>query len=707
MKSLGRFSYQHRRFVVLAWILLFVVVNLVAATSGSAYSNSLSLPGTDSTRAYDLLAQAFPAQKGDTDQIVFRTHHTSLRTPALAQRINKTLNTVAKLPGVTSVVSPLDNPLQVGEHSVSYAAVTFARPAYALSRSQIEKVLDVAKTLRSSALDVDFAGPAFAQLATPRGSPGEIFGILAAAIVLLLAFGSLYAMFLPIGVAVFALGIGEAATTLLSHSLSIASFAPILGSLIGIGVGIDYALFIVTRTRQALYVGASPSDAVVTAINTSGRAVLFAGATVCVALLGMVVLGLSFLNGVAVAASLTVVISMFAAVTLLPALLGFMGHKVLSRAERRRLGSGTAVQKADHWSKWAEFVARHPLRLTLAATVLMGLLAVPYFSMHLGSADQGSDPATSTTKHAYDALSAGFGPGTNGPLLVVARVSAPDALALEKMRGEISQLPEVQSVTPVRYSPGASRSPRIALFSVVESHSPQDTRTEALVSRIRVLLASYSPGAYVGGQTATTEDFAGVLGTKLPLFVGVIVLLGCLLLMVAFRSLVVALVAAAMNLIAAAAAFGVVVAVFQWGWGSSLIGAGLGPIEAFLPVIMISILFGLSMDYQVFLVSRMHEEWISHHDNHRAVSTGQASTGRVITAAALIMICVFASFVFGGQRVIAEFGVGLAAAVLLDAFVLRTVLVPALMHLLGRANWWMPAPLERLIPRLSLESASG
>jgi RND superfamily putative drug exporter len=515
-------------------------------------------------------------------------------------------------------------------------------------------------------------------------------------------------MLLPLGVALFALGVATAATTLMSHGMVIAQFAPILGSLIGLGVGIDYALFIVTRSRQGLKRGLSVEESIVTAVNTSGRAVLFAGLTVCIALLGMLVLRLSFLNGVAIAASVTVLITMFASLTLLPSLLAFQKHHVLSRRERRALadhGPEPLVVKGG-WQRWAIFVSRHPRVLSLAALAVIVLATVPYFSLHLGSSDQGSNPPSTTTRQAYDLLAQGFGKGFNGPLTVVGAIHSPaDRAALNALDQSLQGKANIAEVRPLFTNPAGT----VGVITVVPKSSPQDLATSNLIQTIRnhyvpLATASSHTAIYVGGITAIFDDFATVLGSKIPLFIGVIVLLGCLLLMVAFRSVLVPVVAALMNLLAAAASFGLVVAVFQWGWGSSLIGAGTGPVEAFLPIIMIAILFGLSMDYQVFLVSRMHEEWLNTASNEEAIIRGQANTGRVITAAALIMISVFFSFAFGGQRIIAEFGIGLGGAVLMDAFILRTVLVPALMHFFGRANWWMPKWLDRVVPHVAVEA---
>ncbi len=712
MKNLARLSVRRRWWVLSAWVMLIIGVNAASFAAGSAFSNTFTLPGTNSTHAFALLSTVHGGS-GDVDEIVFQSRAGSVASHR--DQIDAMLAKVAQLPVIAAVTPPFcaastcSGQAQVSKDgTIAYAIIHFTKPGFRLTNAQIQSVENVGVTARSASLNVQFGGNAFGQLDSPRGSKGEVYGLFATAIVLLFAFGSVLAMLLPLGVALFALGVASAATTLLSHGLAIAQFAPILGSLIGLGVGIDYALFIVTRSRQGLRRGLSVEDAIVTAIDTSGRAVLFAGSTVCIALLGMLALRLSFLNGVAVSATVTVAITMFASLTLLPSLLAFQKHRVLSRRERRALrdhGPEPTVV-AGGWQRWAVFVSRHPRTLSAAALAVIVLIAVPFFSLRLGSSDQGLNPPSTTTRQAYDLLATGFGPGFNGPLSVVASVKGPKDLAvMNALDAMLVGKPDVASVGPV--VPLAHNT--VALITVVPESSPQAVATSDLISRIRgqyvpAVTATRHTAIYVGGLTAIFDDFATVLKAKIPLFVGVIVLLGCLLLMVAFRSVLVPLVAAVMNLLAAGASFGLVVAVFQWGWGSSLINAGVGPVESFLPIIMIAILFGLSMDYQVFLVSRMHEEWLNTNDNEEAIVRGQANTGRVITAAALIMICVFSSFAFGGQRIIAEFGIGLAGAVALDAFILRTVLVPALMHYLGRANWWMPGWLERVVPHVAVEA---
>jgi RND superfamily putative drug exporter len=490
--------------------------------------------------------------------------------------------------------------------------------------------------------------------------------------------------------------------------MTVADFAPMLGMLIGLGVGIDYALFIVTRHRRGLKRGLTTAEAAANAVATTGRAVVFAGATVCIALLGMLILRLGFLNGVAIAAASTVALTVAASVTLLPALLSFIGPRALSRRERRRLAEhGPEPEVPTGFAaRWSAFVERHPKLLGVLALAVVTVLALPTLALHLGTSDQGNDPSSATTRRAYDLVADGFGPGVNGPLTLVTRVGgAEDKLALDNLDATLRTTEGVAEVTPATYNGGGTT----AYLTVVPDSAPQSQRTSDLVDRLRTEVlpraeTGTSLDVQVGGVTAGYDDFAGVIVGRLPLFVGVVVGLGCVLLLLAFRSVGIPLKAAAMNIAAVAAAFGVVVAIFQWGWGSEFLGLGrAGPIEPFLPVIMVSVLFGLSMDYQVFLVSRMYEEWLATGDNRRAVRVGLAETSRVINSAAVIMISVFLAFVLGGDRVIAMFGIALAAAVALDAFVLRTLLVPALMHLLGRANWWLPRRLDRVLPRISIE----
>ncbi|WP_285524805.1 MMPL family transporter [Streptomyces lavendulae] len=716
MAAIARWCMRHRLVTVLIWLLALGATAAAAGAAGTAFSNDYEVPGTESAKANALLREGFHGRGGDTDTIVWRTpDHQSARTPDVERRMTRALDAVAALPGVGSVAGPY-GPGPAGAAQISpdgrtaYAVVTFDRPADSVPRSQAEAVVDTVRNPATLAdgLQVELGGRAIGLTEAPSAHLAEVIGVVIAAVVLFLAFGSLAASLLPIATALVSVGSAYFGITLLGHAMPVADFAPMLGTLVGLGVGIDYALFIVTRHRKGLTRGLTVAEAAENAVATTGRAVVFAGATVCIALLGMLVLRLNFLDGVALAASLTVVLTVAASVTLLPALLSYIGPRALSRRERRRLAAdGPRPESPTGFAaRWSAFVERHPKPLGLLATLVMLVLALPTLSLHLGTSDQGNNPAGSTTRKAYDLLAEGFGPGTNGPLAIVARLDgAGDHVAVDRLTEALRTTGNVASVGPAVFN----RSADTAVLTVVPRSAPQSRATSELVDTLRRdVIPRAAQGstmeAHVGGVTAGYDDFAGVIVGKLPLFVGVVIALGCLLLLLAFRSLGIPLKAAAMNVAAVASSFGVVVVIFQWGWGSELMGLGsAGPIEPFLPVIMVSVLFGLSMDYQVFLVSRMYEEWLETGDNRRAVRVGLAETSRVINSAAVIMISVFLAFVLSGDRLIAMFGIALAAAVALDAFVLRTLLVPALMHLLGGANWWIPRRLDRLLPRISIE----
>ncbi|MFJ9373650.1 MMPL family transporter [Streptomyces sp. NPDC101455] len=711
MAALARWCVRHRLVAVLLWLVAFGGVTAAAAVTGSAYSNDYEAHGTESGRATQLLKEGFPGLGGDSDTVVWRTSPGSVRAAAVEQTMTGALDRIADLPGVASVVSPYDGQ-GTGRISAdgrtAFATVTFAHQAEDIDKSEAQAVVRAAKAAQTAGLQVELGGSAIALTEASSGHTAEIVGVAVAALVLFLAFGSLAASLLPIGTALVSVGTAYGAIVLLGHTMTVADFAPMLGMLIGLGVGIDYALFIVTRHRRGLKRGLSITEAVTNAVVTTGRAVVFAGATVCIALLGMLILRLGFLNGVAIAASSTVVLTVAASVTLLPALLSFIGPRALSRRERRRLAEHGPQPELPTGlaARWSAFVERRPKLLGTLALIVMAVLALPTLTLHLGTSDQGNDPRSSTTRQAYDLLAAGFGPGVNGPLTLVTKIDgAEDKLTLDNLDATLRTTEGIASVTPVTYDAGGST----GYFGVVPDSAPQSRRTSDLVDRLRTeVLPRAETGTsldiHVGGVTASYDDFADVIVGKLPLFVGVVISLGCVLLLLAFRSIGIPLKAAAMNVAAVAAAFGVVVAIFQWGWGSEFLGLGrAGPIEPFLPVIMVSVLFGLSMDYQVFLVSRMYEEWLETGDNRRAVRVGLAETSRVINSAAVIMISVFLAFVLSGDRVIAMFGIALASAVALDAFVLRTLLVPALMHLLGGANWWLPRGLDRVLPRISIE----
>ncbi len=715
MSALARWCFQHRLTVVGLWVVLLLALGGASAAAGTSYSEEFSLPGMESTKALELLQKELPASSGDSDQIVVHVDNGSVKDAAVQTKVTAMLETVGKLPSVASVTSMYS---EVGATQISadgrtaYATVNFDKQANELPVVDVQKVIDTAQAARGDGLQVELGGQAIQEVTQAPPGSSELIGLAAAAVILFLAFGSLLGMLLPLIVAVAGLGGGLLAIGLLSHPISLSSIAPTLAALIGLGVGIDYALFIVTRYRTGLQAGLQPEEAAVRAVDTSGRAVLFAGGTVVIALLGLLVLGLNFLDGMGIGAAVTVVFTVMSALTLLPAMLGFLGNKLITKKQRQSLiTDGPRVAGASgFWARWSDFVGKHKAILSIAVVIVIAVMSIPTLSIRLGSSDAGNNKADTTTRKAYDLLADGFGPGSNGPLQLVAEVTnEADAQAFSNLLTTLKTTKGVAAVQQLPAKPGAT----VSIAMVVPTTSPQAAETDELIDRMRedVVPAAEqgtSLQVYVGGSTAIFKDFAKVLTDKLPLFLGVIIVLGFVLLMVAFRSILVPLTAAVMNVVAAAASFGVIVAIFQWGWGLEQLNlGGAGPVEAFVPVIMLAILFGLSMDYQVFLVSRMHEEWVHTGDNERAVRIGQAETGRVITAAALIMMFVFGAFMLDGERVIAEFGIGLAVAVAIDAFLLRTVLVPALMHLFGPANWWLPAWLDRIMPHLSVEGSAA
>ena len=713
MRSIARWCVTHRRAVLAGWLVALIGFTVISQSVGSSYKNSFSLKGTQSFEAQQLIERAAPKASGDVEQVVIATDHGTITAPAVKARAQAMLAKVAKLPEVASVASPYAarGAAQIGRSGqVAFADVIMTKQAVKFTTAQAKQFVTTARAGTGGRLTVAVEGQVAEQTnATNVSSAG--LGAIAALIVLFLVFGSLLAAVLPLVTAGVALGVGTAVIGLLSHVLNMASFSSQLSLLIGLGVGVDYALFIVTRYRQGLQRGKPIEDAIVDALDTSGRAVMFAGITVCIALLGMFALGVSFLYGVAVAATIVVAFTVLSALTLLPALLGFLGPRILGRRARRALSAGelTGSDTGGLWVRWTQFLQARPVVIATGAVLVMALIAIPFFSMRLGSSDAGSDPAGTTTRQAYHLLEKGFGPGYNGPLSLVAQVNSNrEKAAFVKVSRAVAHTRGVVRVTPPRLLPGKHGQSAVVSASVYPVGSPQAASTSNLLTTLRhsvVPTASAGSGVRVliGGQTAIFADFAGVLSSKLPLFIGVVVLLSFLLLTAVFRSLVIPATAALMNMLSAGAAFGVITAVFQWGWLHSLFGISTGPIEAFIPVMMFAILFGLSMDYEVFLVARIYEEWHRTHDNRLAVSRGLAATGRTITAAAAIMILVFGSFILGGQVVIEMFGLGLAAAVLLDALIVRSIIVPGLMLILGDANWALPRGLDRILPHLNVE----
>jgi RND superfamily putative drug exporter len=713
MRRFGAWTTGHRKTVIIGWIVALLVIGAISSSVGSSFSENFKLPASDSQEAFDLLETKFPAQSGDTATIVYRDAG-GVEQPAVKRKMEAAFSAIAKQPHVSEVASPYAKGGAAAvsdDGQIAYATVQLDQIADKLDKGEVERIMNTALGASGNGLNVQIGGQPIEEVRSENeGDSSFAIGLLAAVVILLLTFGSLVAMGLPLITALFALGVGLSLVTLGTHIFDTAEFAPQLAAMIGLGVGIDYALFILTRFRNGLDEGLAPRAAAIAAVDTAGRAVLFAGVTVIIALMGMMLLGLSFLYGVAMAAALAVLMTMIAALTLLPALLTIAGRWV-DRLRIPGLGRRRPSTAEDtRWFLWSREIQRRPLLSALLSGGLLIVLCIPTLSLRLGSDDAGSDPAGSTTRKAYDLLAEGFGPGFNGPFSIVAALPGKgEDGALEETRKALGTEEGIAATTPVMLNPAQNT----GVFQVYPTTSPQSEATTELLDHIRgdvIPPIEQRTGArvHVGGITAIFEDFGNAIDEKLPLFIGVVVLLSALLLMAVFRSVLVPLKAVVMNLLSIGAAFGLIVAVFQWGWGAGIIGVdSTGPIISFFPIFLFAIVFGLSMDYEVFLMSRIHEEWEHRHEATLAVTRGLALTGRVITAAAAIMVTVFASFMIGEDRIIKLFGLGLAAAIFIDAVIIRTVLVPALMQLFGRRAWWLPAWLDRILPRLHVEPAEG
>ena len=700
---LAHISYRYRRWVLGAWLVVLFGLSALAGSAGDAYSSKFNLPGSDSQKASDLLTALDTSRAGVTGDLVLKAPNGF--TNANRAQLQSLFDDVAKVQGVSEVRSPFAaaNALQIAPGgTIAYAQIQFAGDS-----SPRISVIERIRTLRGMAaidgVQVEVGGQIFGARGTPGSS--EIIGLLAAVVILLVSFGSLLAMGLPILTAIFGIGCGFAGIALVSHIASVPEFATQLGAMIGLGVGIDYALFIVTRYRQGLSEGRTPEDAVVTAINTAGRAVLFAGLTVVISVLGMYLMKIKFVQGLGLSAAIVVLFSMAVSVTLLPAMLGFVGNTIdklaLPGHAKREAKSGPSI-----WFRWSRFLQRRPWPAALAGLGVLLLLALPMLDMRLGSSDASNTPTSDSNRRAFDIKEEGFGPGASNAFLLAAKISGPQDLAtLQSVSKVLNSTPGVAMASP----PIPNKQGTAAVIQLIPTTGGQDPKTVELLRNLRDdVLPNATAGTptrvYVGGLAAAFQDVATTIQDRLPIFIGAVLVLSFLLLMVVFRSVMVPLKAVVMNLLSIGASYGVLVAVFQWGWGKDLIGVGkTGPIESFLPMMLFAILFGLSMDYEVFLLSRVKEEYDRTGDNAMAVADGLSATARVITAAALIMVMVFGSFVFGDERVIKEFGLGLAFAIFVDATLVRMVLVPATMELLGDANWYFPRWLEWL-PRVHIEA---
>ena len=708
---LGRLAgwcFDHRRRVLLIWIAAIIVVTVVAQSMGSRFQDSFGSGNSASQQVQNLLAARFPVTAGTSADVVISTTG-PVGTAANRETTDALVARLSSLPHVSRVQSPFDpSSHQIApSQRIAFAVVQFNQDAATIPNAAVTKVIDVAESFDRTGYRIALGGGPIGKVITAAPGPSEGAGILAAMLIMLIAFGSVVAMGLPIMTALFGIAIGFALEDLLSHLLNVPIFAPEMLAMIGLGVGIDYALFIVTRYRQGLFEGRDPRQAVVVSLVTSGRAVLFAGTIVVISLVGLFLLQLPFLQGLAVGTIAAVLLVMAAALTLLPAMLGFAGQAIDRLHVPRLLQSGATPTPDSFWFRWSRMIQRRAWIAGALALLVLVALAIPLFSMRLAFTDAGNDPTSLTTRQAFDLLAEGFGPGFNGPLVVAAPLSsAADALAMDKVQSALRATPGIAFAAPVELN--ADRT--AAVIIAYPTTEPEAAQTSQLVARLRSTVvpeATAGTGLHVlvGGETAASVDAANYLAGRLFLVIGAVIVLAFLLLMAVFRSVVIPIKAAIMNLLSVGAAYGVIVAVFQWGWGGSIIGIGrTGPIDPWIPLMMFTILFGLSMDYEVFLLSRIREEWRRTRDNSLSVADGLAKTARVITAAAAIMICVFGSFVIGDPlRVLKVFGLGLAASILIDATLVRLVLVPSVMELLGPANWYMPRWLDRIVPTLGAE----
>jgi RND superfamily putative drug exporter len=697
MRRVGAFCARRKWIVLVAWVALVAGVISAATLAGGSTNAPITVPGTSAQEGANLLQRAFPGNADLSGQIVVTGPQGTMGEAATQRLVERVVRDVRSLPNVRSVGNPFDPGGLISEDrstavidiTYDYTQANDITPAtYRLLRQALRPLAD------REGFSVAYAGTPAAEVEQNRADISEAVGLLAAVIILLVAFGTVGAMVSPLISALSGLVLGIMSIRLLASAVDISAIAPTLATMIGLGVGIDYAVFIVNRVREELRAGRTVEEAIPAAVGTAGRAVLVAGITVAIALLGLVAAEIPAVTMLGVTAAIAVVTAILAALTLLPAVLAVVGERVLRRRERSRNRTGTPAAVGEDiadgvWGRWARLVGNHPIPFLLLALVILAVLTVPLLSMRLGQVDAGSDPPGSTTRLAYDRLADRFGPGINGP---IALVLSPydDQEGAARIVERLAKDRDVKSVAP----PRISTRDRVTMIDVIPRSAPTAEATARLVERLpREVRAETGDRVQVDvtGLTAAMLQIADRITQRLPFFIGAVLLLSFLILMVEFRSLLVPLKAAIMNLLSIGAAYGAIVAIFQWGWGAGLIGVPERvAIEAYVPMMLFAILFGLSMDYEVFLLSRIREAFLRGVDARRSVEVGLSQTARVITAAALIMITVFASFVLVDNVVVKMFGVGLAVAVLVDATIVRLMLVPATMVLLGRANWWFP-----------------
>jgi RND superfamily putative drug exporter len=697
----------HPKRVLLVFFVLTAILIAVATSVRGHFADSFSLPGAESQRAYDLLAERFPGQSGSTAQIVFQIPEgSSFDDPAIQEQIDAYFAEVSGLPHVASIVSPYDAPYQISQNgTIAYATVNYDVQFDEISISEAEELVDAARAASNDQLRIVPGGEVPSLTEQEFGNEAELIGVIAAAIILLIAFGSVVAMGLPIATALIGLTVGFMGIFIATRWLDIATFAPQFASMIGIGVGIDYALFIVTRFREGIKEGLSPQEATARSLDTAGRAVIFAGGVVVISMLGLSAVGIKFVAALGVAAAIVVATAVLVAFTVLPALMTLVGTRI-DKWSVRRPGSKNKPAGEPYGRKISKRIQEHPWRYALLSAGFLLLLALPVLRMDLGFPDAGANPSDYTTRQAYDLLTEGFGEGFNNPLLLV--LDNRDGVqpeTLDAVAAAVAQVPGVVQVS----QPFTNEAGDTAVITVIPTGDANSDEVLDLVHELRdTTLPAAVEGSgtttYVGGGTASFLDFSEKMIERTPWVFVVIIGLSFILLTIVFRSPVIALKAAIMNVLSIAASFGVIVAVFQLGWGHQLFGIEeKQPIAVFLPIFLFAILFGLSMDYEVFLLSRIREYWAHGRDTSDAVAEGLTVTARVITAAAAIMICVFMAFVMNPIPIVKQMGFGLAVAILIDATIVRLILVPSTMEILGERNWWFPAWLDRITPHVNIE----
>ncbi|MEO6988657.1 MAG: MMPL family transporter [Aquihabitans sp.] len=715
--KLGRFAAARRVLVVAGWLVVAVLLIAVDRGSGGGTVDNFEVPGVESQHAIELMKERFPERAGATAMVVFHTPTGAVTDPDASEGIEATVEEMRGLDHVLSITEPLASPRSISpDKDTAFSAVQFDGTTSDLGRGVVDDLKATANPAEAAGVQVEYGGELPTILKERSTGPAEMIGIIAALVVLFVAFRSFYATVLPLGVAMVGLLVGLSIVGILGSFIDIPSVAPRLGTMIGLGVGIDYALFVLSRHRDNLEAGMPNEESIGRTNATAGMAVVVAGGTVVVAILGLQMAGIPFVSALGYSASIVVAVAVLVAITLLPALLGFAGLRVVPRSHRAKISEREQTVDVpddlkisdDHsaWVRWAHWVAYHPWRSATAATLVLLVLAIPMLDMRLGQADAGTDPTSTTHRRAYDLLASGFGEGFNGPLLLTVDLGAgTDEAVLTDIAKTVMDDQGVRAVSP----PEVNEAGDTALITVIPTTKPQDAATSDLVHRLRSstlpdATADTDTTVLVGGPTAGFIDQSDKISARLPWFIGAVVTLSFLLLMVVFRSILVPLKAALLNLLSIGAAYGVVVAVFQWGWGRSFIGLDEAvPIASFVPMMMFAILFGLSMDYEVFILSRIREEYHRGHTNIDSVVEGLGATAKVITSAALIMISVFLGFVVSDDPVVKMMGVGLATAVAVDATIVRMVLVPSTMALMGDANWWLPRWLDRILPHLDIE----